>query len=304
MIVVLGAFGRTGRVVAALARNQGGQPVRLVSRDAAQKLAVPGAELAVANLSDDAALGRAFRGACAVYAILPDDLRAARFHAERRAMAEAIARALENERVRRVVLLSSLAAGLGEHGNNGFAADLAYFERLIQETNADVTILRACYFQDNVAETLPIAARDGAYPSFFPRGTEITTIAARDVGALAARALLEPSRAHREIIDLVGPAYTPAEIADALGAVLARNIDVFDVPPSYQEAMLRQWMSREAARAMVETLECLAAGRVFSRGDRVERGATELADVLSAAVSMAAPLTASVTRSGSQELRP
>jgi NAD(P)H-binding len=303
MIVVLGAFGRTGRVVAALSRAAGGERVRLVTRDAARSQVWSRAEgdsrveakpeVAVASLLDDVELGRVLRGARALYAILPDDLRSKRFHAERRAMAEAMARAIGRERVPRVVLLSSRAAALGEHGQNGFASDLAHFERLVLDTNAAVSVLRASYFQDNVVEALPMAQRDGVYLDFFePTVAPITTIAAVDVGTIAARSLLEPPRSEREIVELLGPAYTPAEIATAVGTAIGQRLSVQTVPVQSREELFRQWLSPEAARAMVETLACLGSGRLVAVGDRVERGQTTLAQVLHAALARTAPASA------------
>jgi hypothetical protein len=130
----------------------------------------------------------------------------------------------------------------------------------VLNTNAAVSILRATYFQDNVAVLLPMAERDGVYLDFLPPGAgALVTIAAADVGAFAARALLEPSRRDREIVDLLGPCYTPGEIADALARVVGRRVDAVHVPAASQVEQFQQWMSPEAATAMVETLQCLGS---------------------------------------------
>lgn len=334
MIVVLGAFGRTGRAVAAQVRAAG-CAVRMVTRHPRRTLAeVDGArgvgagagsdagargrgaahlpasvEIAVARGFDDDGLSGVMRGARALYAILPDDLTALHFHAERRAMAEAIVRAIHREDVPRVVLLSSRTAALGEvdqNPHNGLGADLAYFERLVLNTNAAVSILRASYFQDNLAALLPVAERDGIYPDFLPPGAgALVTIAAADVGAFAARALLEPPRRDREIVDLLGPCYTPGEVADALARAVGRRVDAVQVPAASQVGQFQRWMSPEAATAMVETLQCLGSnlrgaerrpgpdrplGSAHSEPNthRVEQGTTQLDQVLRAAVAHAA----------------
>jgi uncharacterized protein YbjT (DUF2867 family) len=276
--------------VAALLEQQG-RAVRRVSRSAQPRRHGPPAaargesqlagELAVARLDDKAELGAALTGADAVYAILPDDLQCERFHAQRRAMAEAMTRAIARERVPRVVLLSSAAAALGERAGNGFGADLAYFERLLLETGAKLTILRASYFQDNLAALLPSAAQDGVYPSFFDsRERPITTIAARDVGAFAARCLLEPAEREHEVVDLVGPSYSALDMARIVGETVGRALMVVDVPAAEREAAFGRWMSPEAARAMVETLDAIGSGRAAPRGARSLQGATRLEQVL------------------------
>jgi nucleoside-diphosphate-sugar epimerase len=283
MIVVFGAFGRSGRVVAETLKKAS---VRLVTRQAGRRSAEPAAEVVRANLADEVELGRVVKGARALYALLPDDFTAQSFHAGRRALAENIARAIRREQIGRVVLLSSSSASLGERGGNGLGADLAYFERVVLETNAAVSVLRASYFQDNVLEALPMAEHEGVYANLMPsRETPVVTIAAQDVGAFAAAALLEPARAASEIVDLVGPTYSPNRMALQLGDAVGRTLSIVDVPAAGQEAMLRQWMSRDAARAMVETLACLASGRIVLAGDRVARGQTRLEQVLRAALS-------------------
>ena len=284
MIVILGAFGRTGRVTAALLQSAG-RTVRRVTRSSAAAPGTLGHEVVQARLADEAALGRALSGAHAVYALLPDDLRAESFRAERRAMAEAMAKAIERERVPRVVLLSSAAAALGEEGHNGLGADLAYFERLIWNTPAVVSVLRASYFQDNLLEALPGATRDGIYPNFFAsREHAIPTIATVDVGRIAAQLLLEPSPKQSEILDLIGPRYSPEEMASILGEVLGRALKIVDVPSAQLAQMFRQWMSVEAAGAVAETFACLGSGRVLPQGKRTLYGQTRLEQVLRSAL--------------------
>jgi len=259
-------------------------PVRRVTRNAARTSVTSGHEVVQARLSDDLELSRVLKGARAVFAMLPDDLRAESFRAERRVMAEAIARAIRREGVRRVVLLSSAAAALGENGQNGLGADLAYLERLVLNTTAAVSILRASYFQDNVTEVLQGAAQDRVYPNFFSsRETAIPTIATLDVGRFATQALLEPAPCVHEIIDLVGPSYSVLDMATVAGELIGGSLSVVDIPAAQQEQVLRQWMSAEAARAMVETLHCLGSGRILPQGQRTLHGETRLEQVLRAA---------------------
>lgn len=284
MNVIFGAFGRTGRIVAELVERDAGAPVRRVTRGSKHA----GGNVVTARMSDDAELAAVLKGARAVYAILPDDLRAEAFHAERRAMAEALARAIARERVPRVVLLSSTTAALGEQGQHGFGVELAYFERLVLDTAACVTVLRASYFQDNVAQLLPGPAQDGLFPNFFAsKQRAFPTIATRDVGAFAAQCLLQHPEREREIVDLSGPSYSTAEMAKIAEDVLGRPLTVVDVPAAAREQAFASWMSAEAAKAMVETLDCIGAGRAPALGERTLRGGTRLEQVLEASLSHA-----------------
>ena len=75
MYVVMGASGHTGGVVAEklLAR---GEKVRVIGRDAKrlERFSKNGAEVAIADATDAAALTKAFAGAQAVYALVPPDM--------------------------------------------------------------------------------------------------------------------------------------------------------------------------------------------------------------------------------------
>jgi uncharacterized protein YbjT (DUF2867 family) len=292
MIVILGAFGRTGRVVTELTRKRAGG-VRLVTRKP-RASSQPGTEVAVARLTDERALEQAFRGARALFALLPDDFGAKAFHAERRAMADAVVAAVRSARVPRVVLLSSSAAALGESAPGALGADLAYFERMLHRTDAAVSVLRACYFQENVLEARPMAEREGSYPNFLPPGCSIPTVAAADVAAIAAAQLFTLPGTEGEVIDVVGPRYTPEQMAELLGAALARRLTLAHVPALAQTALLAQWMSPEAACAMVATFAQLGGGRVPLTGTRIERTTTSLEHTLRAALARAPSSTPEV----------
>ena len=74
MYVILGATGHTGKIVAETLLDSG-QKVRVVgrSKDRLAGFTILGAEAFEANLTDSAALTKAFTGARAVYALVPPD---------------------------------------------------------------------------------------------------------------------------------------------------------------------------------------------------------------------------------------
>src|ERR1035438_8655287 len=106
MYVVLGASGNTGHIVAKtlLAR---GQKVRAVGRNASplQPLAANGAEISIADVTDAAALTKAFQHADSAYVMIPPNPTSndALAYAER--VSDAIAAAAKNTGVRNIVSL-------------------------------------------------------------------------------------------------------------------------------------------------------------------------------------------------------
>jgi uncharacterized protein YbjT (DUF2867 family) len=288
MYVIAGATGRSGQA-AARTLLAGKHRVRGIVRDAAkaEALRAAGAEIVVASLQDGEALASALDGARGLYAVLPEDPSQPEFHAHRRRMADALAAAVRASGVPHVVFLSAPAAAVAD--GNGPAKDLHYAEAGLRATGAKLTVISACYLQENVLAALPAARHEGIYPSFFP-SVEVAfpTVATRDVGRLAARCLLEPP-AKDEIIDLQGPLYSTRQMAEALGRSLGRDLRVVDIPAAaHVEALGKAGLPPEVAAAFAELFGFLAAfmasGRSSVRGERTERGTTTLDEMLRAAL--------------------
>src|SRR5580692_10378873 len=111
MHVVLGASGNTGHIVAQnlLARQQ---KVRVVGRNAAhlQTHAAQGAEVFIADVTDAAALTKAFQKADSAYVMIPPNPASNDPLAYSERVGDAIATALKNAGVKNVVRLASFGA--------------------------------------------------------------------------------------------------------------------------------------------------------------------------------------------------
>ncbi len=280
MFGVVGATGRTGRVVAEALLARGAE-VRVILRreDAAPTWRERGASVALATLEDDGALERAFSGLEGLYVLLPDDPRRVDFHASRLRMARAISRAVARCRVPHVVVVSTFAAALAE--GNGQAKDLHVLEQSLADTGCVLTTLRASYFQENVAGVLFPARTQGIFPTISSAPSQrIPTVATRDVGRAAAVCLLEPP-SRSEIVGLSGPAYSFDEMAVLLGRALGRELTVVAIPPEARVgALVASGLSDELAAAIVEMQACVESGRVPFHADRWLECATRLEDVL------------------------
>lgn len=122
MFVVVGATGKTGKVVAESLLSQG-KEICVVVRDGrkGEPWRLRGAKVVVAPLEDEHALERALAGATGLFALLPEDATVPDFDAHRRRMADAIAAAVSVSDVATVVFLSGAAAVLSE--GNGLAKE-------------------------------------------------------------------------------------------------------------------------------------------------------------------------------------
>nr|MBA3297397.1 NAD(P)H-binding protein [Acidobacteriota bacterium] len=107
MIAVMGASGNTGtRISGALLER--GQQVRALGRSESKlaDLKRAGADVVTGDAADLPFLAKAFRGADAVYALLPPDPTSPDYRARQDAVGEAIAAAVRDGGVRHVVFLS------------------------------------------------------------------------------------------------------------------------------------------------------------------------------------------------------
>lgn len=278
--VVAGATGRVGSVVAndLLAH---GDDVTVIVRDPkrGEVWTQRGAVVVTGTLGDAHFLSDVLQGADGFFALLPEDPTAQDFHGTRRHIADAIASAAKASGVPHVVLLSAVAASLPD--GNGPAKGLHYLEHALRATGARVTVVRACWLQENIAAALQPAMQHGVYPNFLPSADLVfPTIAARDVGGIVA-GLLRDGAEQDEVVDVFGPAYSVRNMADALGNALGRRLEVVDIPAAaHVEALTQAGLSPSFAEAVAELYDAFASGRVRPNGDRSMAGRTTLEELL------------------------
>ena len=109
-----------------------------------------------------------------------------------------------------------------------------------------------------------------------------TTVATRDVGQVAASLLIAPPPAS-EVIDLVGPMYSPRDLASALGAQLGRSLQVVDVPPPARVgALVQAGLPQSFAEEVAELYACFDSGRIRPQGERALTATTTIEETLAA----------------------
>jgi uncharacterized protein YbjT (DUF2867 family) len=290
MFVVLGATGNTGKVVASALLAQG-KGVRVVVHNAAKGHALKdeGADVAVADVEDRAALERALSGAEGAYVLLPPALTSSQFRVDNDRRAKNIAAAIGAAGVGHVVLLSSIGA---QHADGtGTILSLHDAEATIGAALSAggraraITFLRAAYFMENWAIALQGVAQ-GILPTFLLADKATPMVATRDIGRAAARLLAEGGRGTR-IINLAGPReYSPADVAAALGRVVGRPIVAQQFPEETMAAALEAaGMSPELSRLFQELTHGLNTGRVaWEEGHSMWRGKTDVEAVLASLI--------------------
>ena len=277
MITVMGATGHTG---SAITRRllEGGEDVRALGRSERNlaRLAAAGAATHAGDATDGAFLAEAFRGADAVYTLLPIDLQSPDFHAQQARLGEAIVTAVEEAGVRFVVALSSVGADVPS--GTGFIASLhAQEQRLRRLEGTNILILRPGSFFENFHASLEVVSEQGVMTDSVAPDVQLPMIAARDIAAVAADALAARDWTGVVVRELLGPRdLSYGEAARIIGAHIGRP-DLAYVQLTYAEmaAVLRQaGLSEDAARQQVEMTRAFNEGRVVSRAGRTPANTT------------------------------
>ena len=265
MYVVAGVTGRTGGVVAETLVAQG-EKVRVIVRDAKQGEVwkQQGAEVAMAQLTDIAAVTKALTGAKGAYLLLPPRLDVEDVLAAQRPLTDALAEAVRKSGVPHVVLLSSFGAELPE--GTGPIQALHYAERTLGVASKNITFLRAAYFIENVAPVLP-ATRGGALPTFLTADRRIPMIATADIGRVAAELLLEPATNTRVVELGTLRDWSPNDLAAELSRILGRPISAQFAPlDAVVPAFTGMGLTRGLAELYREMFEAINRGVVGRQG--------------------------------------
>ncbi|WP_420212326.1 NmrA family NAD(P)-binding protein [Burkholderia aenigmatica] len=272
MFVVTGVTGRTG-AVAAQALIDAGVAVRVVVRDRAKaaRWAAQGAEVAVADLADAAALTRAFAGARGAYLVKPPNYALENLFEHADVTARAVADAVRAAGLPKLVLLSSVGADRPD--GTGVIATNRTAEQRLAELGMPVVFLRAAYFMENWARVVDPVRTQGILPSLLvPVERAIPMVATEDIGRLAADLLREDWAGIRKI-GLAGPmAYSPGDIAAIFARALNRPVRPVALEPSAWAGVLAMNpFSTAAIDGFIELNRGLNSGHIdFGSDDTVE----------------------------------
>lgn len=281
MFAIAGVSGHTGAVVADTLLSKG-QKVRVIVRSAEKGAAwkQKGAEVAVADLSDTAALTRALTGATGAYLLSPPNFAVKDFIGDRRALVDSMASAVKAAGVKRVVFLSSVAAH--QPAGTGPIVSVHYAEQVFRGLVPSVTFLRAAYFLENWGSVVAVARRDGVLPHFGAIDVKFSQVGTHDIGVAAADALLKPADGAR-VIELAGKEdWSVQDVAQALGTLLGKPVKALAAPVEAAKAGLMQaGVPETMAGLYAEMYAGIVKGLVtWEKPGTVTRGATPLLEAL------------------------
>ena len=239
-------MGITGQVGSATARHllDNGQRIRAIVRNKTKAAAwvARGAEVAVADWSDTAALTAAFSDVEGVFVMLPANFAPSPDFAEPRALVRTLTAALCQAQPPKVVALSSIGA---QHDRDlGLITQLHLLEKALDTLPMPRAHVRAAWFMENLRWDVALAQFEGRLVSYLqPLDRPIPMVSTDDIGRTIASTLIE-TWFGRRVIEVEGPRrYSPLDMAQALAAVLEHDVEATAVPRE-------QWAARFEAEGM------------------------------------------------------
>jgi len=278
--------GITGKVGAAVARSllSDDQPVRAVVRDRSKGAAWAqlGCDIAVADISDTAALATAFEGTAGVFVVLPPVFDPAPGFPEAARFIDSLRAALARAKPTKVVALSTVGADAPQPN---LLNVLGRMEEALGSLPMPVTFLRAAWFMENAAWDIA-SAKKGLIQSYLqPLDRPIPMVSTDDVGRAAAELLKERWEGKR-VVELEGAQrVSPNALAAAFAEVLGTPVRAEVVPRDRWESIFRtQGMKNPTPR--MQMIDGFNAGWIDfpDRGAHARKGAISVDQAIAALI--------------------
>ena len=238
MYAVTGITGKVGGIVARTLLGAG-FPVRAIVRDAdkGQAWAERGCEVAMASISDEAGLTKAFSGVDGVFLMTPPDFDPEPGFPKTHEAIAAVKTAISAAKPAKVVFLSTIGAQVAEFN---LLNTSKITEEGLRTVSVPVAFLRAAWFMENASGDVEVAKMLGVVPSFLqPLDHPIPMVATADIGRTAAD-LLRESWTGPRIVELEGPRrYSANDVAAAFVKAVGHPVRMEPVPRDTWELLYR-----------------------------------------------------------------
>jgi uncharacterized protein YbjT (DUF2867 family) len=259
-----------------------GIQVRAVGRSAEHlaPLVKAGAQPVIAEVTRAPELVVALRGADAAYLLVPPKHDSSDPLGYYDQVNGALASAIVESGVKRVVYLSSVGADLPS-GTGPIVGLHRGEERLKTLPGLDLLFLRPGYFFENHFGTLGLVKQQGINGGAFAPNTPIVTIAARDIGEAAASALAKRDFSGSSVRELFGPRdLSMAEVTTILGSRIGKpDLKYVQFPDQgFIEGMKSAGFSEAVALLFAEMAHAFNDGKIKAQQKRTpaNTGATSM----------------------------
>jgi uncharacterized protein YbjT (DUF2867 family) len=240
-----------------------------------------GAKAAIGDLDDAAFLKDIYKGADAVYTMVPPKMNPADWKREIRKTGHSIASAIKAAGVRKVVNLSSIGAHMPV--GCGPVSALYFVEQELNALEAvDVKHLRPGFFYTNFFGLAGMIKHAGIWGNNYGAGAELVMVHPSDIAVAAAGELTDLSFIGNSVRYIVDDIRNSREIASVLGSAIGKP-DLPYVEFTDEQAfqgMLQSGMNEETSLNFVEMGQAVRHGDMFSdfKKQSVPKGKIKMED--------------------------
>ena len=263
-IAITTPTGNIGRSLTNRLLDQKGHELILLARspDKLKKEQARGAKVVRGDLGDAASVKMATQGADALFFLCPPRYDVPDYRAYYLELAKIGVDAVKANKIRHIVLLSSVGAHLAQ--GTGPILGLHDAERIFSQVTQGLTILRPAWFMENHLEFLDSIKNANSIFMPLSGGITLPMIATADIAERAARVITRPAPFRPTIVALHGPKdYSLDECAGIIGRAIGKEVRHVQVSPAQaKEAMIGMGASEGVADTMLEMYAALRAGKI------------------------------------------
>jgi uncharacterized protein YbjT (DUF2867 family) len=217
--------GSLGNITKPLAEKliASGHDVTIISSNKKREAAITklGAKAAIGTVEDAGFLARTFKGADAIYTMVPPNFNAAHWKEYIHSVGKVYAAAIQSPGVKKVVNLSSIGAHMAD--GCGPVSGIHFVElELDALSGVDIKHLRPAYFYTNLYSSIGMIKTAGFYGNNFGGDATVTLTHPNDIAETAAAELLTLNFTGKSIRYIVSDERTSREIAAVLGAAIGK----------------------------------------------------------------------------------
>jgi uncharacterized protein YbjT (DUF2867 family) len=255
MIVVTAPTGTIGRQVLENVLDSG-EPIRVIARDPSRLPSQTRERVEVVQGShgDIDVVSQAFTGADAVFWLVPPDPHAKSVEAAYVDFTRPACDALKSQGVRRAVGVSALGRGTAVVGNAGLVTASLAMDDLIASTGVNYRALTMPSFMDNILRQIEPIKSLGMFFSPISGDRKLPSCATRDIAAVAAKLLLDPSWSGQDSVPVLGPEdLSFNDMAQIMSEVLGKPVRFQQIPgEAYRSRFIELGMSEAMAQGMLD----------------------------------------------------
>lgn len=255
MIVITAPTGNIGSQVLTHVL-QGDARVRVIVRDPS-RLPVDvrsRVEVFEGSHSDAAVVNKAFNGADTVFWLCPPDPRAPSVEAAYLDFTRPACEAIRALGVKRVVGISALGRGLPIAKKAGYVTASLAMDDMIASTGVSFRPLTMPSFMDNLLRQTNAIKTQGVFFSPIRGDRKLPTCATRDIAAVAAKLLLDPSWTGRQSVPVLGPEdLSLNDMARIMSEVLGKPVRFQQITAeAFKAQLLKNGTSDAMAQAVLD----------------------------------------------------